>query len=138
MSKNDIPNDEIVDKLKSGSMSRREFNNILAAAGIAIVTTPVLSGKATAAAADQPTYFTWGGWDDPAYHPTYIEKFGEPPNFATYGGSEEGFTKMRAGFIVDVAHPCNVEIPRWIASGLFQPLDTSKLSNWKDLVPQLW
>jgi spermidine/putrescine transport system substrate-binding protein len=91
-----------------------------------------------AAATDQPTYFTWGGWDDPAYYNTYIEANGEPPNFATYGGSEEGFTKMRAGFVVDVAHPCNVEIPRWISSGLFQPLDTSKLSNWDDLVPQLW
>lgn len=45
---------------------------------------------------------------------------------------------MRAGFVVDVAHPCNVEIPRWIESGLFQPLDTSKLSNWDDIIPQLW
>ncbi len=138
MKKNDMPNDEVIDRLKSRDLSRRDFNSILAAAGIAMVTMPVLSGRAMAAAADHPTYFTWGGWDDPAYHPAYVKKFGEPPNFATYGGSEEGFTKMRAGFIVDVAHPCNVEIPRWIASGLFQPLDTSKLSNWNDLVPQLW
>lgn len=45
---------------------------------------------------------------------------------------------MRAGFVVDVAHPCNVEIPRWIESGLFQPLDTLKLSNWDDIILQLW
>ncbi|MCP4490318.1 MAG: extracellular solute-binding protein [Gammaproteobacteria bacterium] len=96
--------------------------------------TPVIPGSAMAAATDQPTYFTWGGWDDPAYFKGYIKKYGEAPNFATYAGSEEGFTKMRAGFVVDVAHPCNVEIPRWISSGLFQPLDTSKLSNWNDLV----
>ena len=138
MKKDDIPHDEVIDRLKSGDLSRRDFNRVLAAAGIAMVATPMLPGRAMAAAADQPTYFTWGGWDDPAYHPTYIKKFGEPPNFATYGGSEEGFTKMRAGFIVDVAHPCNVEIPRWVASGLFQPLDTSKLSNWPDIVPQLY
>jgi len=138
MSKYDMPNDEIVDKVRSGAMSRREFNRVLAAAGISMVATPMISGTAMAAAADQPTYFTWGGWDDPEYFKGYIEKFGEPPNFATYGGSEEGFTKMRAGFVVDVAHPCNVEIPRWISSGLFQPLDTSKLSNWDDLSPELW
>ncbi len=138
MHKKSIPNDEVIDKLQAGEMSRREFNRILAAAGIAVATTPMMSGQAMAAAVDQPTYFTWGGWDDPAYFAGYIEKHGEAPNFAAYGSSEEGFTKMRAGFIADVAHPCNVEIPRWISSGLFQPLDTSRLSNWKDLVPELW
>ena len=138
MSKDEIPNDELVDRYQSGDMSRREFSKALAAAGVFMASTSMMPGRAMAAAADQPTYFTWGGWDDPAYYDTYIKANGEPPNFATYGGSEEGFTKMRAGFIVDVAHPCNVEIPRWIASGLFQPLDTSKLSNWNDLVPQLW
>jgi len=138
MKKDDIPHDEVIDRLKSGDLSRRDFNRALAAAGIAMVATPMLPGQAQAAAADQPTYFTWGGWDDPEYFKGYIDKHGEPPNFASYGGSEEGFTKMRAGFVVDVAHPCNVEIPRWISSGLFQPLDTSKLSNWPDLIPELW
>ncbi len=138
MKKHYMPNDEVIDKMKSGEMSRREFNRVLAAIGIATVATPMIPGSAMAAATDQPTYFTWGGWDDPAYFKGYVEKNGEAPNFATYAGSEEGFTKMRAGFVVDVAHPCNVEIPRWISSGLFQPLDTSKLSNWNDLVPALW
>ncbi len=138
MQKKSVSHNEIIDKVQSGQLSRREFSKILGAAGISMVMTPMLSGRALAAAADQPTYFTWGGWDDPVYYKTYIEANGEPPNFATYGGSEEGFTKMRAGFVVDVAHPCNIEVPRWIKSGLFQPLDTSKLSNWNDLIPQLW
>ncbi|MEM7564794.1 MAG: extracellular solute-binding protein [Pseudomonadota bacterium] len=138
MSKYDIPNDEVIDQLKSGEMSRRDFSKVLAAAGICAVTTSTMPGRAQAAASDQPTYFTWGGWNDPYYHPTFVADNGEPPNFASYASSEEGFTKMRAGFVVDVAHPCNVEIPRWIASGLFQPLDTSLLSNWDDLIPNLW
>ncbi len=138
MKHHDLPHDEVIDRVKTGNVSRRDFNKILAAAGISMITTPLMSGAARAAASDHPTYFTWGGWDDPAYHPTYVKKFGEPPNFATYGGSEEGFTKMRAGFVVDVAHPCNVEIPRWVGSGLFQPIDTSKLSNWPDIIPSLW
>ncbi|MCP4766503.1 MAG: twin-arginine translocation signal domain-containing protein [Gammaproteobacteria bacterium] len=66
MKKDDIPHDEVIDRLKSGDLSRRDFNRVLAAAGIAMVATPMLPGKARAAAADQPTYFTWGGWDDPA------------------------------------------------------------------------
>jgi spermidine/putrescine transport system substrate-binding protein len=138
MKKKNISHDEVIEKMQSGNYSRREFNKILGAAGISMVMTPMMGGNAMAAAADQATYFTWGGWDLPELFGEYTAKHGEAPNFATFGGSEEGFTKMRAGFIVDVAHPCNVEIPRWIASGLFQPLDTSKLSNWDDLVPQLW
>jgi spermidine/putrescine transport system substrate-binding protein len=40
--------------------------------------------------------------------------------------------------VVDVSHPCNQAIPRWVATGLFQAVDTSKLSNWSDVVPELW
>jgi len=138
MKKPDVSINEMTDELKSDQISRRRFNQILGSVGLSMVMTPMLPRSAMAAAADQATYFTWGGWDVPEYYGPYIAKHGEPPNFATFGGSEEGFTKMRAGFVVDVAHPCNVEIPRWIESGLFQPLDTSKLSNWPDLVPQLW
>jgi len=91
-----------------------------------------------AAAEDQASYFTWGGYDVPEMFGPYIAKHGEPPAFATFGGSEEALTKMRAGYVVDVSHPCNQAIPRWIASGLFQPLDTGKLSNWADVMPDLY
>jgi spermidine/putrescine transport system substrate-binding protein len=138
MNKSDFSHNELMDTLQSGKLSRRRFTQMLGAAGISLVTTPMLSSRALAGAADQATYFTWGGWDLPEFYESYIAKHGEPPNFATFGGSEEAFTKMRAGFVVDVVHPCNVEIPRWVESGLFQQLDTSKLSNWGDLIPQLW
>ena len=98
---------------------------------------PLLSGRARAAAEDQATFFTWGGYDVPEIFKPYVAKYGEPPNFATFGGSEEALTKMRAGYVVDVSHPCNQAIPRWIASGLFQPLDTSRLSNWPNIMPVL-
>ncbi len=45
---------------------------------------------------------------------------------------------MLAGYVVDVSHPCNADVPRWAATGLFQTLDTSKLSNWSDVIPELW
>ncbi len=137
MKDKEISHDELIDQIESGTLSRRRFNQYLGAAGISMVASPLLSQNSQAAPADQATYFTWGGWDIPELFPEYTEKHGESPNFATFGGSEEGFTKMRAGFVVDVAHPCNVEIPRWIESGLFQPLDTSKLSNWGDVIPEL-
>ncbi len=127
-----------LDALRSGHLSRRDFNKTLAAVGVSVVAMPVASKMAAAAAADQATYFTWGGYDVPDMFGPYIKKHGEPPNFAAFGGSEEALTKMRAGYVVDVAHPCNQAIPRWVATGLFQTLDTSKLSNWPDLIPELW
>ena len=126
-----------IDAFRSGDLTRRDFNKALSAVGIGLVAAPMASGTARAAAADQATYFTWGGYDVPEMFGPYIAKHGEPPNFATFGGSEEGLTKMRAGFVVDVAHPCNQAIPRWVATGLFQTVDTSKLSNWPDVMPEL-
>ena len=129
---------EKLDALRSGDLSRRDFNTALSAVGVSLVLTPMASRKAAAAAADQATYFTWGGYDVHEMFGSYIAKHGEPPNFATFGGSEEGLTKMRAGYVVDVSHPCNAGIPRWVATGLFQTIDTDKLSNWPDVMPDLW
>ncbi|OUR77220.1 ABC transporter [Alphaproteobacteria bacterium 46_93_T64] len=132
---------DVVDQLhavKSGKLSRRAFSKSLLGVGVGIVAMPYMSRPAGAAAADQATYFTWGGYDDPALFGEYIKKYGEAPNLATFGGSEEALTKMRSGFMVDVSHPCNADVPRWIASGLFQPLDTDKLSNWGDVIPELY
>lgn len=137
MKNSDMPAREMVERFLAGDISRRRFSQLLGAAGIGLVAQPVLSGRALAAAEDQATFFTWGGYDVPEVFGPYIAKYGEPPNFATFGGSEEALTKMRAGYVVDVSHPCNQAIPRWIASGLFQPLDTSRLSNWPDIMPEL-
>ena len=127
-----------LDAFRSGELSRRDFNTALSAVGVGLVMMPLTSRKAPAAAADQATFFTWGGYDVPEFVQPYIAKHGEPPNFATFGGSEEALTKMRAGYVVDVSHPCNQAIPRWVATGLFQTLDTSKLSNWPDVMPELY
>lgn len=131
---------DVVDNLnavRTGELSRRAFNRSLLGLGVAMVTVPVPARRAMAAADDQATYFTWGGYDIPELFGPYQEKNGELPNFSTFGGSEEALTKMRAGFVVDVSHPCNQAVPRWIKSGLFQPLDTSRLSNWGDIMPEL-
>ncbi len=138
MDKSKISTNELTDGMMSGKLSRRRFQQILGAAGVSLVMTPVMPRMAAAAAADQATYFTWGGYDVPEMFGSYIATHGESPNFATFGGSEEGLTKMRAGYVVDVSHPCNQAIPRWVATGLFQTTDTSKLSNWSDLIPELY
>lgn len=131
---------DVVDQMnavRTGGLSRRAFNRSLLGLGVVMATVPVPTRMARAAAEDQATFFTWGGYDIPELFGPYEAKNGELPNFTTFGGSEEALTKMRAGFVVDVSHPCNQGVPRWIASGLFQPLDTSRLSNWPDVMPEL-
>lgn len=137
MGKSTISPDRLIEDLKSGAVSRRHFHKLLAAAGVGLAITPMVSRKALSAAADQPTYFTWGGYDIPEMFEPYIAKHGEPPNFSSFGGTEEALTKLLGGYVADVVHPCNSSLPRWMATGLFQPIDTSKLSNWPDLVPAL-
>ncbi len=123
--------------MRAGEMSRRTFTRNLLAAGVGITAAPLATRKAMAAAGDQATFFTWGGYDIPELFVPYKEKNGELPNFSIFGGSEEALTKMRGGFVVDVSHPCNSGLPRWVQSGLFQPIDTSRLSNWGDVMPEL-
>ena len=59
MNKSDICINEFTDNIQSGQMSRRKFNQILGAAGVSLVPAPMMSRIASAAAADQATYFTW-------------------------------------------------------------------------------
>jgi len=131
---------DVLDQLGSmreGKMSRRAFTKSLLAAGVAVTAVPMGGRKAMAAAEDQATYFTWGGYDIPELFGEYQEKHGELPNFSVFGSSEEALTKMRGGFVVDVSHPCNQALPRWKASELFQPVDPTRLSHWGDVMPEL-
>jgi spermidine/putrescine transport system substrate-binding protein len=121
--------------LSEGKLSRRAFTRSLMAVGVGIAAAPLVSRKALAS--DQATFFTWGGYDVPELFVPYKAKNGALPNFATFGGSEEGLTKMLGGFVVDVSHPCNAGLPLWVASGLFQPVDVSRLANWPDMIPGL-
>lgn len=131
---------DILDQLgavREGKLSRRKFTKGLLAAGVALTTVPLPARRALAAGGDQATYFTWGGYDIPELFGPYQEKNGALPNFAIFGGSEEALTKMRGGFVVDVSHPCNQAMPRWVQTGLFQPIDTSRVANWGDVIPEL-
>ncbi len=131
---------DVLDQLgsmKEGKLSRRAFTRSLLAAGIGVTAVPMGARLAGAQDNAQATFFTWGGYDIPELFGEYKEKNGALPNFAVFGGSEEALTKMRGGFVVDVSHPCNQSLPRWVESGLFQPIDPSRLSHWPDVLPGL-
>lgn len=129
--------EDIVEQLATGQMSRRQFNQSLMALGATMVMMPAGTRSAFAASDDHPTVFTWEGWDVPELHQPYLAKHGESPNMAIFGDEEEAFAKMRAGFKVDLTQPCTYKVPIWKDAGILDPIDTSRLSTWDDIIPSL-
>ena len=127
-----------IDRLASGRhVSRRELNAAMASLGLATVAMPLIGGKARAAG-DVVEYFTWSGYEVPELHPSYQTKYGDDHVSASFfGGEEEALSKLRTGYHADVAHPCSYSVRRWVDAGVAAPIDTSRLSNWPDVFPQI-
>ncbi len=128
--------DDVIARVRDRAINRRDLNKAMAAAGILTVAAPVTGAKADADG--EVIYFTWAGYDIPEIWPKYVEMHGAEPETPLFGDNAETFAKMRSGFQVDVTHPCaGSTIVRWRDAGLLQPIDTSRLSNWPDMVPAL-
>lgn len=102
-----------------------------------MATMPLIPTTGKAAVEDHPLVFTWSGYEEDGFNAAYREKYGEAPNYSFFGDEEEAFAKMRAGFKADVSMPCSYKIPQWTQAGVIQPIDTSRLSNWGDVIPEL-
>lgn len=117
------------------ALDRRAFQQSLAAAGLALVVAPMLPRRARAG--DEAIYYTWASYDVPGLWPAYVEKYGAPPDMPLFADNEEAFTKIRAGYVVDVTFPCSNMTPRWRDAGILQPIDTARLGNWPDVFDEL-
>ncbi len=81
----------------------------------------------------------WEGYTDPSWVKTFEGQTGCKVNAVYAGSSDEMFTKFRSGGggQFDLASFSGDASVRAIRSGALQPLDTSKLTNFKNLAPQL-
>jgi spermidine/putrescine-binding protein len=115
-------------------MKRIETRSIIAGLGVALMLGA--SSLTSAHAADaELTVFDWSGYEDPAFHPAYTEKYGDSPTFTFFGDEEEAFQKLRSGFTADIAHPCSQSVVKWREAGLLEELDTSRIPNWNNINP---
>jgi spermidine/putrescine transport system substrate-binding protein len=128
---------ELMEKLSTGQMTRREFKKALGALGLGLVAGPMISRRGLAATDDQPVVFTWEGYEAPELHASYTEKYGEDPNFTFFGDEEEAFAKIRAGFTPDIVMPCSYKVAIWRDAGIIQPIDETRLSNFPDCIETL-
>ena len=134
---NDVSTERLVQAIETGRLSRRQMNTALASVGfmsVGMVFGPKVAG---AAADDHPTVFTWSGYGDEGFFGQYIAEYGELPNFGYWGDEEEAFAKMRAGFQPDITAPCSYKINHWNDAGMLAEIDSSRLSNWGEMIPSL-
>jgi spermidine/putrescine transport system substrate-binding protein len=120
-----------VDGLRDGNLSRRDFANALARAGVGLATIPLVARPGRAA--EEITYYTWAEYVRPEFHQGYIDKYGGSPALATLGDEEEALQKIRGGFKPDIAHPCSYVVARWHDAGVIKPLDVSRIEHWDDI-----
>jgi spermidine/putrescine transport system substrate-binding protein len=71
-------------------------------------------------------------------HKQYAAENGGEPNFSIWGDEEEAESKMRAGFHPDVVMPCSYKVQKWNDLGFLQPIDTSRLSHWGEIIETLY
>lgn len=77
--------------------------------------------------------YDWSGYDDPVFFKPYMDKYKKSPTFSFFAEEEEAKAKMSTGFKVDISHPCSYSTNRWREAGIIQPIDTSRLKNYKNL-----
>jgi len=122
---------KFIDRMAQGRLSRRQM---LAGAGAFGVGMTLLKRTARA---DPLVCMEWAGYDTPDHYGSYLAKRPEAPSFSIFANEDEALQKIRAGFNADVMHPCTYSVVRFTEAKLAVPVDTSKLSNWPDVIPAL-
>src|SRR5262245_32970313 len=106
-----------------------------AAGAVAAIMMGLAGTALTASAADKLTYFTWSGYELPDFNKSFLAAHPDGVDISLFGDDDDAFTKVKAGFHPDLAHPCYDKIARWNKEGLLQPIDTSKIKNWNNIFP---
>src|SRR3954447_18893405 len=88
-----------------------------------------------AAAQDKLSYFTWDGYELPDFHKSFEAAHPNSLDVSKFGDDDDAFTKVKAGFRPDLAHPCYDKVARWQKADLLQPIDTKRIKNWDSIFP---
>ena len=120
----------------------RSIKNNFMILSVLIVCTMILTAcgpKATPTPATGTlTLLDWSGYELPEFWTDFATKY---PNvkvdFSFMSESADSYARMKSGFEADLVHPCSNFWKIMVDEGMVQPLDTTKLSNWKDVNPDL-
>src|SRR5882672_7808567 len=107
----------------------------LIGAGLAGLLLITASAATPAAAAEKLSYFTWSGYELPDFNKSFLAAHPDGVEATMFGDDDDAFTKVKAGFSPDIAHPCYDKVSRWQQAGLIQPIDTKRIKNWETIFP---
>ena len=128
--------DESIRLLKSGKLTRRQMTKLLASVGVGVATMPLLSRGAGAEGVNL-SILEWNGYEYESFHPEYNAKYGGQPEVTFFSETEDAFQKMRAGFQVDLVHPCTASVKKFRDAGLIKALETDRIPRWGEIIPSL-
>jgi putative spermidine/putrescine transport system substrate-binding protein/spermidine/putrescine transport system substrate-binding protein len=128
---------------KEGRMrTRRHVPRYLAIGlALAVITSACSSGGAgSTGSSGKPTgelrLLGWAGYDDPSWIKPFEQKYNAKVTMTYVGAVDELFTKAKTQTgNYDIAFPDSSMVPRYIQNALLQPLDQSRLPNWKNMLP---
>ncbi len=123
--------------MKQTSMKSAPRRRLLIGAALAAIGAVALAWNGHAVAGEKLSYFTWSGYELPDFHKSFEAAHPGSVDIALFGDDDEAFTKVKAGFKPDLAHPCYDKVERWKEAGLIEPIDTKRLKNWEKISPVL-
>ena len=107
----------------------------------AVPTAAPTAAPNTAPAADvtgKLVMLDWSGYELPEFWPGFAAQYPKVNvEFSFMAESAETYTKLQSGFEADLVHPCNNYWQIMVDEKMVQPIDTTMLSNWKDVIPAL-
>ncbi len=107
----------------------------------AVPTAAPTASPTTAPAADvtgKLVMLDWSGYELPEFWPGFAAQYPKVNvEFSFMAESAETYTKLQSGFEADLVHPCNNYWQIMVDEKMVQPIDTTMLSNWKDVIPAL-
>ena len=71
----------------------------------------------------------------PDFNKSFLDAHPDGVETTVFGDDDDAFTKVKAGFRPDLAHPCYDKVARWNKEGLLQPIETAKIKNWDKIFP---
>ena len=116
----------------------RTLKNSLTILSVLVIFTMLLSACAPKPVTGTLTMLDWSGYELPEFWTDFATQYPEVKvEFSFMSESADSYAKMKSGFLADLVHPCSNFWKIMVDEGMVQPLDTSKISNWKDVNPAL-
>jgi spermidine/putrescine transport system substrate-binding protein len=88
------------------------------------------------------TVLEWSGYEiteNPDFAKPFTDKYGDKVgdmvSYNFFADDAEAYSKLQSGVEADLTHPCLSWSKVYVDNDLLQPIDTSRLTNWKGILP---